>query len=206
MARGSARGGRDAVVALARSQTRAPRAAVRLVDVHHGREVEGLVDDLLRRPARSKQERMIDWHTETFWCMTTEPGGAPMMRASASPDASPACSHQPSAQARTPRVAQRRGVLREVGARPAGHGAQGMADQVRASARIGNSAPASRGRVLGRRQPGLQCWSDRSRSERPQEEAVWPARPRHLPRSTAATTRPPPRRPRGRGRSRGRRL
>ena len=42
---------------------------------------------------------------ETFWCMTTLPGGAPMMRPTSSPTVK-GIRHQPSAQARTPRVAQ----------------------------------------------------------------------------------------------------
>jgi hypothetical protein len=61
---------------------------------------------LLRRVSGvvSKQERMSDWQTETFWCMTTVPGSAPMTRATSSPTES-GISHHPSAHARTPRVA-----------------------------------------------------------------------------------------------------
>src|SRR5437899_1312331 len=59
---------------------------------------------LLRRPEKSKQDRTSAWHTETFWCMTTPPGAAPMIRPTWSPTRS-GMRHQPSAQARTPRVA-----------------------------------------------------------------------------------------------------
>ena len=55
---------------------------------------------------------------ETFWCMTTEPGGAPMMRPTASPTVT-GIAHQPSAQARTPRVAHVSRVLLELRGRAA---------------------------------------------------------------------------------------
>src|SRR5687768_7976331 len=60
---------------------------------------------LLRFPPRSKQDRITDWQTDTFWCITTDRAGAPMTRATASPAAT-GMSHQPSAHARTPRRAQ----------------------------------------------------------------------------------------------------
>ena len=41
----------------------------------------------------------------TFWCIETLPGGAPTTRATWSPTVS-GSSHQPSSQARTPRVFQ----------------------------------------------------------------------------------------------------
>ena len=45
------------------------------------------------------------WPVEAFWFMTTSPGPAPMMEAMRSPTVTD-ISHQPSCQARTPRVAQ----------------------------------------------------------------------------------------------------
>ena len=45
------------------------------------------------------------WAMVTFWCMVTLPGGAPTIGATMSPTVT-GMSHQPSSQARTPRVAQ----------------------------------------------------------------------------------------------------
>ena len=56
--------------------TRAPRRAVRLVHVHHGREVQVLVDDLVAPPGRGRSRTgSPTGRSETFWCITTEPGG-----------------------------------------------------------------------------------------------------------------------------------
>src|SRR2546427_14575 len=43
---------------------------------------------------------MIDWQTETFWCITTEPGSAPRIWAILSPVVT-GISHHPSAHAHT---------------------------------------------------------------------------------------------------------
>jgi hypothetical protein len=59
---------------------------------------------LLRRPEKSSAEPTTDWMTDTFWSITTERGGAFMMRPTTSPTSTGAL-HQPSAQARTPRDA-----------------------------------------------------------------------------------------------------
>ena len=47
----------------------------------------------------------MDWQMETFWCMTVRPFGAPMMPPTRLPQVT-GISHQPSSQARIPRVAQ----------------------------------------------------------------------------------------------------
>ncbi len=60
---------------------------------------------LLRRPDQSKQEVTIDWQIETFCCITTSPSPAPMMEPTRLPTVT-GISHQPSSQARIPRVAQ----------------------------------------------------------------------------------------------------
>ena len=52
---------------------------------------------------------------ETFWCMTTEPAGAPIGAPTSSPTVT-GMAHQPSAQARTPRLAQMPRELLELGA------------------------------------------------------------------------------------------
>ena len=57
-----------------------------------------------RGPWKSKHEQMTDCATDTFWCITTSPGPAPMIRPTRSPTVT-GMSHQPSLQARTPRVA-----------------------------------------------------------------------------------------------------
>ena len=48
---------------------------------------------------------MIACATLAFWCIEIDPGGAPMIGARMSPTVRP-ISHQPSDQARTPRVIQ----------------------------------------------------------------------------------------------------
>ena len=60
---------------------------------------------LLRGPFQLKQEVTIHWQMETFCCMTTSPGPAPMMLPMRSPTVT-GMSHQPSSQARMPREAQ----------------------------------------------------------------------------------------------------
>jgi len=57
----------------------------------------------LRGGFKSKHERTIASATVTFWCITVDPAGAPMM----SPTMSPVVkteSHHPSLHARAPRV------------------------------------------------------------------------------------------------------
>ena len=61
----------------------------------------------LRGGSRSKHESTIASATVTFWCMTVEPGGAPMMPPIRSPVVNTEF-HQPSPQARAPRVAHSR--------------------------------------------------------------------------------------------------
>ena len=84
---------------------------------------------LLRRARQSKQEVTIDWQMETFCCMTTSPSPAPMMRPIRSPMVT-GIIHQPSSQARMPRVAQVsvNSCMRLAGA--VGHGAERVADHV----------------------------------------------------------------------------
>jgi len=62
------------------------------------------VMSLFRGPFQSKQEVTIAWQTETFWCITTSPGLAPMIEATRLPTVT-GISHQPSSQARIPREA-----------------------------------------------------------------------------------------------------
>jgi hypothetical protein len=59
---------------------------------------------LLRRPEKSRHEATTLSMTETFWCIATVSGGALKIRPSALPTSIGEL-HQPSAQARTPRVA-----------------------------------------------------------------------------------------------------
>ena len=60
---------------------------------------------LLRGPQKSKQDAITAWVSVTFWCSEMSPGAAPTSAPMRSPTRT-AMSHQPSSQARTPRVAQ----------------------------------------------------------------------------------------------------
>ncbi len=57
----------------------------------------------LRGGFRSKHESTIASATVTFWCITVEPGGAPMIEPIRSPTVNTEF-HQPSPHARAPRV------------------------------------------------------------------------------------------------------
>ena len=59
---------------------------------------------MLRGPEKSSAEASSPWITETFWCITVEPGGAFISAPTWLPTSTGAV-HQPSLQARTPRVA-----------------------------------------------------------------------------------------------------
>ena len=76
---------------------------LRLEQVAHRRELALRVDDpvALRRRGR-EHESTIAAAIVTFWCIPTEPGGAPTIRPIWSPTSS-GIVHQPSPQARIPR-------------------------------------------------------------------------------------------------------
>jgi len=77
-----------------------------LPHVHDAREVHLRVDDLIALLEKSRDEATIDSQTETFWCMQTEPGGAPKIPPSVSPTVRER-RHHASLQARTPRDSHR---------------------------------------------------------------------------------------------------
>src|ERR1044071_6494 len=58
---------------------------------------------LFRLPSKVRHDAMIDWHIDTFGCMTTSPGPAPMIVPILSPTLV-AIIHQPSSHERMPRV------------------------------------------------------------------------------------------------------
>ena len=76
--------------------------------------------------------------------MTTRPFGAPMMEPIRSPQVT-GMSHQPSSQARMPRVAQVSVNSAECGQRAARHGAQRVADHVGGVGEDGEVRQASSG-------------------------------------------------------------
>src|SRR6185436_7422055 len=84
--------------------TRAPRARCASYTYITDGKLRSSYTILLRRPPRSKHDSSRDWQIETFWCITTERGAAPMIRPTLSPTVT-GIAHHPSAQARTPRVA-----------------------------------------------------------------------------------------------------
>ena len=63
------------------------------------------VTSLLRRARQSKHDVTTFWQMETFCCITTSPSPAPIMLPTRLPTVM-GIIHQPSSQARIPRVAQ----------------------------------------------------------------------------------------------------
>ena len=84
-----------------------------------------------------KHEAMTASAMVTFWCIETEPGGAPISRPIWSPTAS-GISHQPSSQARTPRSFQLRVYSSTRSSAAAGMAPSEWLIRYVVSARIGN--------------------------------------------------------------------
>ena len=93
---------------------------------------------------------MRAWHTDTFWCMTTEPGGAPMTRAIVSRRSAAS----PPALGPGPHAAGGPGVrvVLQLRATAAGHRPERVAHQVGGLSRMGNSA-RQRGAASARAPP-----------------------------------------------------
>src|SRR4051812_30483556 len=90
-----------------------------------------------RGPFRSKHERTTASAIVTFWCIETDPGGAPTIRPIWSPTVS-GSSHQPSSHARTPRVFQARAYSSTRSSAAAGIAPSEWLIRYVVSARIGN--------------------------------------------------------------------
>src|SRR3954465_7991410 len=90
-----------------------------------------------RGPFRSKHERTTASAIVTFWCIETDPGGAPTIRPIWSPTVS-GSSHQPSSHARTPRVFQARAYSSSRSSAAAGMAPSEWLIRYVVSARIGN--------------------------------------------------------------------
>ena len=112
--------------------------ALRLVEVAHGGEVAALVDDAVARRRGRKQERTTASATATFWCMTVEPGGAPMIRPIWSPTVI-GIVHQPLAPGADPALAPRARVLGEALLGAAGIAPSEWLIRYVVCSRIGNS-------------------------------------------------------------------
>ena len=83
---------------------------------------------------------MMACATLAFWCIEIDPGGAPMTGARMSPTVRP-ISHQPSDQARTPRVIQLSANACTLVHGAAGHRAERVAHQVGAGVDDGKFRP-----------------------------------------------------------------
>src|SRR3954449_4029525 len=90
-----------------------------------------------RGPFKPKHEITTASAIVTFWCIETEPGGAPTIRPIWSPTVS-GSSHQPSSHARTPRVLQARAYSSTRSSAAAGIAPSEWLIRYVVSARIGN--------------------------------------------------------------------